>query len=354
MMPDDELQAMADSITANGLSHPIELLDNQVIDGRNRLRACEIAGVAPRFREVQTDNPIGYVINANIHRRHLTTAQRAAIAAELANLSHGTNRFEEKVEGSNDPSTGISIKEAAEAMNVSEPSVKRAKKVMREDPAAHEATKAGRRKTSKRFSTVNIYYEEGLIPEAKSGSATQKLNAEVDKIAPGAREAQDKVRVRAACRVLRVRREGPAIFEPLKEEAQTARASLTTKEETKLDAAIRKAKRALEIEFELKIEERVTQWLDEVLPKYNMEFEFYKKSNDTYNGVLSYEQYKDLEGFLHPDRHPGNEARASRLFSLVRENKFLLCGQRPAELEQSPGSLPKTAAELMARRKTKH
>jgi hypothetical protein len=41
----------ADDIRQNGLVEPVALLDGLVLDGRNRLRACEIAGVEPRFVE---------------------------------------------------------------------------------------------------------------------------------------------------------------------------------------------------------------------------------------------------------------------------------------------------------------
>lgn len=45
--------------------------------------------------------------------------------------------------GSNDPDQYTSIKQAAELMQVSEPTVKRAKKRMRDNPQAHEAAKRG-------------------------------------------------------------------------------------------------------------------------------------------------------------------------------------------------------------------
>jgi hypothetical protein len=50
-LSDDELQALADDIRHNGLLNPIVTLDGQILDGRNRLAACKIAGVQPRFVE---------------------------------------------------------------------------------------------------------------------------------------------------------------------------------------------------------------------------------------------------------------------------------------------------------------
>ena len=53
------------------------------------------------------------------------------IAANAANMEHGTNQYKDKVEGSMEPSTfePITIIEAAEMMGVGRESVKRAKKV---------------------------------------------------------------------------------------------------------------------------------------------------------------------------------------------------------------------------------
>ena len=42
MMTDAELTELAADIKANGLLNPVVLLDGQILDGRNRLRACEI------------------------------------------------------------------------------------------------------------------------------------------------------------------------------------------------------------------------------------------------------------------------------------------------------------------------
>jgi len=81
MLPDDELQSLAEDIKTNGLQVPIELLDDKIIDGRNRYRACQIVGVTPKMVKVYTEDPIAYVMTVNLHRRHLTPSQRAMAAA---------------------------------------------------------------------------------------------------------------------------------------------------------------------------------------------------------------------------------------------------------------------------------
>lgn len=79
MLPDEDIQALADDIAANGLQHPI-ILDRQgvLIDGRNRLAACELAGITPIF-EVRDADPIALILSHNMQRRDLTQAQKAHI-----------------------------------------------------------------------------------------------------------------------------------------------------------------------------------------------------------------------------------------------------------------------------------
>lgn len=83
MLPDDELQELAAHIKANGLIHPI-MLDKAgelLCDGRNRYRACEIAGVEPRFDRLNGIDPREYIIAANITRRNITLGQKALAIA---------------------------------------------------------------------------------------------------------------------------------------------------------------------------------------------------------------------------------------------------------------------------------
>lgn len=48
---DEELQALAADIKRRGLLHPIITHEGLILDGRNRLAACEIAGVEPSYEE---------------------------------------------------------------------------------------------------------------------------------------------------------------------------------------------------------------------------------------------------------------------------------------------------------------
>ena len=50
MLAGDELEELAADIKARGLLQPIVLdAEGRILDGRNRLAACKIAGVEPNF-----------------------------------------------------------------------------------------------------------------------------------------------------------------------------------------------------------------------------------------------------------------------------------------------------------------
>lgn len=82
MMDNVALAGLIRDIKANGLQEPIVLWEGKILDGRNRLKACERAGVEPQFRELtECVSPLIYVVSANIHRRHMSVSQRAMIGA---------------------------------------------------------------------------------------------------------------------------------------------------------------------------------------------------------------------------------------------------------------------------------
>jgi N6-adenosine-specific RNA methylase IME4 len=87
MMGEHQLTALAADIKARGLIHPIVLFEGRVLDGRNRLSACELAGVKPRFVSIENETghltPASYVNSANAQRRHLSKSQLAMLATKL-------------------------------------------------------------------------------------------------------------------------------------------------------------------------------------------------------------------------------------------------------------------------------
>ena len=87
MLDDDRLVALAESIKKGGLRNPGWLTpDGTLIDGRNRRKACEMAGVQMRWEVYAGDDIIDFIVHQNVDRRDLTAGQRAAIACDLMPL----------------------------------------------------------------------------------------------------------------------------------------------------------------------------------------------------------------------------------------------------------------------------
>ena len=80
MLPEEELQALADDILSQGLLEPIVVCDGVIIDGRNRLAACERIGMDPEYVDLEcSDDPeerereiIAYISGKNTKRRHMS------------------------------------------------------------------------------------------------------------------------------------------------------------------------------------------------------------------------------------------------------------------------------------------
>lgn len=80
-MSEAEFNALKDNIQSNGQTHPIYTLDGMILDGGNRYRAlCEL-GIDPVVIEYTGSNPTQFILSSNLHRRHLTQGQSAAIVS---------------------------------------------------------------------------------------------------------------------------------------------------------------------------------------------------------------------------------------------------------------------------------
>lgn len=92
MLGEDELRDLAESIKEAGQLHACVMTPEGLgLDGRNRVAACQIAGVEPTWT-VSTAPPAAVIVAANVRHRHLTLAQRAmATAMELVESGKRTN-----------------------------------------------------------------------------------------------------------------------------------------------------------------------------------------------------------------------------------------------------------------------
>jgi hypothetical protein len=88
MRPADEIEEMAESIRARRQRLPIILTpDGVLVDGRNRLRACELAGIEPWFEVdgtlIDEDEIVAYIWDANGDRRNGMSKGQLALLATI-------------------------------------------------------------------------------------------------------------------------------------------------------------------------------------------------------------------------------------------------------------------------------
>ena len=92
LLSKDEITALAADIRTYGQRLPVLLQTaddgaDLVLDGRNRLLACEEAGLEPRVECVEpTADAVQVIVSTNLARRHQGASQRAMSAARLVNL----------------------------------------------------------------------------------------------------------------------------------------------------------------------------------------------------------------------------------------------------------------------------
>lgn len=83
----DAFASLVADIRVNGLREPIVIHQGMILDGGNRYRACLEAGIEPSFTEFRSGSLVAFVLSANLHRRHLSPGQQAAIVASAQDWS---------------------------------------------------------------------------------------------------------------------------------------------------------------------------------------------------------------------------------------------------------------------------
>jgi N6-adenosine-specific RNA methylase IME4 len=155
LMQDREFDELVADVKANGLREPIWTYEGQILDGRNRWRACEAAQLAHRpMRAYEGDDPVSFVVSLNLHRRHLDESQRALVAARIATLPLGANQH---TASANLPTQA----EAADMLKVSERTVRTARRVVDEGaPELVSAVEGGRVSVSAAADVAELPKEE--------------------------------------------------------------------------------------------------------------------------------------------------------------------------------------------------
>jgi len=102
MIEGQELENLKEDIKEHGLLNPIITYEGEILDGRNRFRACSEIGVEPKIEEYKGTKPLEFVISLNLKRRHLTKDQIASLSPTIIEFEQ-----EESMKRQKDPFNSI-------------------------------------------------------------------------------------------------------------------------------------------------------------------------------------------------------------------------------------------------------
>jgi hypothetical protein len=296
-LPPDEFEALKESIRKHGLFEPIIVNgDGVILDGRHRYQACLELNRPPmmfNFADVKGADNLSaeeFIFDSNMKRRHLSESQRAAVAAEFANMRQGERTDLEPCNNCDK----VSQEKAGELLKVSRGSVSRAKKVKAKNPEAFNKVKNG--EVSLNAAVKSVEAEEKVTSwsatDQQEGSANDKKS---DKTKP--QVARDHI-------------------------------SVTAKQ------------------FHAAVNARVQEFLENTIgPKMRAEQAEARRIMDSRKGVMDRKTYRKILSCLHPDRVMESELKpkyeeAFRLFTFL-EKRLLDEKDSPTQFVD----LPKTRAE---------
>src|SRR5437879_5385544 len=83
-MTEEEFRLLVADIRHHGLQEPLWRYQGKIIDGVHRYRACRLLGIEPTYHEWDgVGSLVNFVVSRNLHRRHMTSTQRAVVALEI-------------------------------------------------------------------------------------------------------------------------------------------------------------------------------------------------------------------------------------------------------------------------------
>jgi ParB-like nuclease family protein len=191
-LPAEELRQLAQDIKERGQIEPIILYKGQILDGRNRYKACQTVGVKPRFEEFNPKaakrSPEEFILSRNLRRRHLSTGQKAAIALEWA------DQLQQVPRSGNGKTTGRprgALLEAAKHIGIERQRVFEARQIRETNASLYQEVKAGRRSLNSVLEEIRPQQERPFrrLGSIKSEHQRQELDRKDQHQTPGVEPA---------------------------------------------------------------------------------------------------------------------------------------------------------------------
>lgn len=227
LIGDDELRELADDIREHGLLEPIVRLDGLILDGRNRLRACEIANVEPRFVEWdgRGGSAVTFVLSENLRRRHLSASQRAIIANQARPMFEAEARAAQRTSGpgiyGGEPlpreiekavPPAETAQRAADLAGVSTDYVYKAARVEKEAPELVPVIMAGDLSVDTAVKTINGTRQQRVYIKDKHGELVKRADAVARMVGKWDRASTDTLAPPAARKQLTILKKAAALL----------------------------------------------------------------------------------------------------------------------------------------------
>ena len=179
-MDEAQFNELVEDIRRQGQLVPIWVCGDEVIDGRKRLRACQIIGIDPKIIDVTTAETNAVIARAlNVFRTHYSKSQIAMFAAKMANLNVGRPKTQVNHDcGNSAPSAEFpkSVDRVAGQLGVGATVVNQAKRLRRKgSPEIIAAVEAGKISTKAAAAIIQLPKEE------QAGAIQSRLELPQDK-----------------------------------------------------------------------------------------------------------------------------------------------------------------------------
>lgn len=182
-----EFDALVQDIRTNGLRQPIVLHNDMILDGGNRYRACLEAGVQPHFEHYEGESIVAFVLSANLHRRHLSAGQQAAIVASAQDWAKAQGRGGDRKSDQSAILHFDSVEKRAAEAGASVRTQKMADKVVKASPELGKKVAQGEVTLPEAMQQLT-----GKRPGAKPATAPEPVNHELEEAAQAIAELADE------------------------------------------------------------------------------------------------------------------------------------------------------------------
>jgi transposase-like protein len=378
MMEGEEFDQFVADIKAHGLREPIKTWDDVIVDGRNREKACKVAGIEPRYKEMKFDDDLAaiqYIMSENLTRRHLTQGQRAMIGEELrprfeeaakqrqeAGQKKGREAQTARARGEKQSDVAKSSQigssplhvndQLANMLNVGASTMKMAHKVATEKPELAAKVRSGELTLNAAHNIAKGNPNAGKKrPSTPGPKLTPKLEREI-----ACRVLDDKKSNEEVCAEFGIARETVRVAVAKEEGLRKGQVeavdpkSLSVSAQEKLEAVTRKALRELESDFQKRVEQRVRELMDtSILAHYRSKLDEAERIVKSRKGIMTRAQHRLILSCLHPDRVAEElKPKYTKAFYEFSQLEIVLCDEK--ELPASVVSFPSNYAELMKMR----